>query len=82
MSPWMVSQTVPRLPLTFVSAVPGENYYGFDGVDNALVGNFISTDADFYDSNFSTEGPVLVTVRVTAGGCSATLQLDLNSNPR
>lgn len=67
--------------LTFVSAVPGENYYGFDGVDNALVGNFISTDADFFDSDFGTEGPVLVTVRVTAGGCSATLQLDLNSNP-
>ena len=67
--------------LTFVSAVPDENYYGFDGVDNALVGNFVSTDADFYDSNFSTEGPVLVTVRVTAGGCSATLQLYLNSNP-
>ena len=65
--------------LTFVSAVPSENYYGFDGTTSEEVGNYVPGDADFYDATFNTEGPVLVTLRVTAGGCSADLQINVGT---
>jgi hypothetical protein len=61
--------------LTFISADPLFDYYGFDGIDTALVGNYLEGDADFYGSTFSTEGPVLVTLKVTAGGCSKVMQI-------
>ncbi len=61
--------------LTFISADPDSDYFGFDGTDDAYVGNYLSGAADFFDSNFSTEGEVLVTLRVTAAGCSRDLQI-------
>jgi len=64
--------------LTFISADPSSDYYGFDGTDTVLVGNYLEGDADFYGSTFSTEGPVLVTLKVTAGGCSRVLQITVN----
>ena len=67
--------------LTFINADPIGNYYGFDGEDYALVGNLYPTDADFFDSNFATDGTVLVTLRVSAGGCSAILQINVNATP-
>jgi len=66
--------------LTFVSAVPSEDYYGFDGTTSATVGNKYPGDADFYDSTFETDGPVLVTLRVTAGGCTANLQITVDTS--
>jgi hypothetical protein len=60
--------------LTFISASPAPNYFGFIGTTNASVGNYAGGDADFFDSNFSTSGPVLVTLRVSAGGCTVDLQ--------
>lgn len=60
--------------LTFVSADPSENYSGFTGVDTAAVGNFVPGDADFYNSIFSLDGPVTLTLKVSAAGCSKTLQ--------
>jgi hypothetical protein len=63
--------------LTFLSAVPSSNYSGFDGTTSANVGNLYPGDADFFDSNFETDGTVLVTLRVTAGGCTADLQITL-----
>lgn len=66
--------------LTFISAVPSENYYGFDGTTTETVGNNnYEGDADFYEATFSTEGPVLVTLRVTAGGCTADLQINVGT---
>ena len=65
--------------LTFISANPSSNYSGFMGTTSATVGNFLSTDADFFDSNFHTQGAVLVTVQVTSSDCSATLQINLGA---
>ena len=63
--------------LTFVSAVPSLNYLGFDGSTSENVGNNFPGDADFYNAIFETEGPVLVTLNVTAADCSADLQINV-----
>jgi hypothetical protein len=59
--------------ITFKSANPTLNYWGFTGTTSTTVGNFMHGFADFYGSHFETDGPVLVTVEVTAAGCSALL---------
>jgi hypothetical protein len=63
--------------LTFLSATPSLNYDGFDGTTSEIVGNFISNFAVFYDSTFETYGPVLVTFRVSAAGCSVDYQISI-----
>jgi hypothetical protein len=67
--------------LTFVSADPAPNYSGFTGTTNATVSNFLTGEADFYDSHFSTTGMVLVTLNATAGGCSVNLQILIGNPP-
>ncbi len=66
--------------LTFISADPALDYLGFDGSTSENVGNYLSGDADFYDATFETDGPVLVTLRVTADGCSANLQITVDTS--
>ena len=58
--------------LTFISAVPAGNYYGFTTVDNVLVGNINTGEADFTASNFEILGDVTVTLQVEAAGCTKT----------
>lgn len=65
--------------LTFVSADPSENYSGFNSVANATVGNEVSGDADFVSSNFAVDGPVTVTLQVTAAGCSKIMQISFEA---
>lgn len=63
--------------LTFINADPLVNYGGFTGTSNATVDNLFPGDADFYDSHFAVFGAVVVTMRVTAAGCSVILQIPL-----
>lgn len=65
--------------LTFISADPESNYNGFDDTADAYVGSEYPGYADFYSADFTTEGEVLVTLRVTAGGCSKDLQIEVSS---
>ena len=67
--------------LTFISASPTENYFGFDSVAYATVGNLFETDADFTSSNFSIDGTATVTLQVTAAGCSKILTAQLYQLP-
>ena len=60
--------------ITFISADPSQYYSGFMGTSHAEVGNEYPGAADFYDSHYATNGQVLVTIEITAGGCSVVRQ--------
>jgi hypothetical protein len=67
-------------PVSFVhvSADPSVNYLG-PVSGSGYSGNNYPFDADFFGSYFETNGTVLVTLRVTAEGCTRDLQIYVNS---